>query len=230
MIRYDYKHNIHLFFDTDKSTDYMNIYFTFHEFFPTFTKFVPIDNKNDISIINPLETGPEYHREPTMIFLNVQKYPDNEPQFVYQLAHELCHYSIRTGIKNENLKWFEETICTISSFFFLKKMAEFYAAEQNTHKVQLFTSYLTLNMNPTIQEQFPINFNIQMDRYDRPKINYLASILLPIFEEHPQLWNEIPRLADIEADDFESLIHKFCTNDSPNLSKPFSDLLSMFSV
>ncbi len=44
-------------------------------------------------------------------------------QFTYQLAHELCHCSTSRKQLPQNIKWFDELICCLSSWIVLNKFA-----------------------------------------------------------------------------------------------------------
>ena len=46
-------------------------------------------------------------------------------QVIYQLSHELCHYTLRqTSCGNESLKWVEETLCEAMSMYILEYFYE----------------------------------------------------------------------------------------------------------
>ncbi|MDT2917623.1 hypothetical protein P7H93_13895, partial [Lactococcus lactis] len=77
---------------------------------------------------NPIEKIPQYFSSNNLIYLNVRD-GIRESQIIYQLAHEMCHYFMSTGIKNDELKYFEETLCDLSSHFFLRNKP------QKIHKV-----------------------------------------------------------------------------------------------
>lgn len=61
---------------------------------------------------------------------------------VYQLAHELTHFVIFHGIQQPQFKWFEETLAELSSYFFLKQMAAYWAASNNQIKRAYADSFL----------------------------------------------------------------------------------------
>ena len=75
----------------------------------------------ELKILNPNPSGnfPQYLSSDNIIYLTV-KDGIRESQIIYQLAHELCHYFIKKGIKNDELKYFEESLCELSSHFFLR--------------------------------------------------------------------------------------------------------------
>lgn len=225
MRRYDYDAVTHLFFDTDDRNEYHELYQTFCDLFQIIKKYLPIDEQKDLSIVNPTKTGPVYFSDPNTIFLSVHgHFP---AQLVFQAAHELCHYSIKTGIKNDQLKWFEETLCDTSSLFFLDKMSQLDGVK---YSKGFFADYLSDRLLPNEFESFEVTSNPSIERYDRAKHRYLSVQLFSIFKQHPCLWNEVPRLAEIAADDFESLMNNWTSDFPDKLSLVSKELKSIFNM
>lgn len=152
------------------------------------------DSFEGLKILNPNPNGnfPRHVPSDNIIYLTV-KDGIRESQIIYQLAHELCHYFIKKGIKNDELKYFEETLCDLSSHFFLRNKP------QKIHKV--YDDETLMNIT-----EIDLSFSTSYDRYNREQNTYIAKLLLPIFEKSPSLWSEVPKLADIEASTIGKLL------------------------
>ncbi|MDH5115446.1 hypothetical protein OQI88_13410, partial [Lactococcus lactis] len=148
----------------------------------------------ELKILNPNPSGnfPQCLSSDNIIYLTVRD-GIRESQIIYQLAHELCHYFIKKGIKNDELKYFEETLCDLSSHFFLRNKP------QKIHKV--YDDKTLMNIT-----EIDLSYSTSYDRYNREQNTYIAKLLLPIFEKNPSLWSEVPKLADIEASTIGKLL------------------------
>ena len=226
MLRYSAL-NTELYFDTNSQTEFVHLYHTFLKFYPLFINTVPVLDKEKVSIINPTNTGPTYFKESQIIFLNVDNSNWNDTQFIFQLAHELCHYYIQSD-ENLIMKWFEETICDLSSLFFLNEISKLYANEGDTQNHHRFQHYLANCMTDDDFETFSITLDIDMERYDRKKQRYLAIQLLPIFERYPLLWKEIPSLINSNSHNLNELLEKFDESIPGYLHEAKIELLSLF--
>ena len=129
-------------------------------------------------------------------------------QFAYQFGHEFCH--VLTG--HERLRcnannWFHESICELSSFFVLRRMAERWPTDppysnwadyspsladyaqseaakyRNVAAMGSFGAWL--NANESDMRQAP---------YLRDRNGVVALRLLPVFEQTPRGWNAVRRL------------------------------------
>ena len=131
----------------------------------------------ELKILNPNPSGnfPQYLSSDNIIYLTV-KDGIRESQIIYQLAHELCHYFMKKGIKNDELKYFEETLCDLSSHFFLRNKP------QKIHKV--YDDETLMNIT-----EIDLSYSTSYDRYNREQNTYIAKLLLPIFEITPSLWD-----------------------------------------
>ncbi|MCY4262601.1 MAG: hypothetical protein OXC97_04710 [Candidatus Dadabacteria bacterium] len=72
-----------------------------------------------------------YDRRPYQIYLSARD--TYWSQYVYQFSHELCH--ILTNFdraKSHRHKWFEESLCELSSIFVLQRLAETWAENPPT--------------------------------------------------------------------------------------------------
>lgn len=86
--------------------------------------FYSVDNFS-LSVINnhPDKDSPEIIKETHTIYLTVDSIDENgKPccywsQFIFQFAHEFCHY-MTFGHVTQTMRWFEEAICELASHFF----------------------------------------------------------------------------------------------------------------
>lgn len=163
---------------------------------------------------NPIEKIPQYSSSNNLIYLNVRD-GIRESQIIYQLAHEMCHYFMSTGIKNNELKYFEETLCDLSSHFFLRNKP------QKIHKV--YDDETLMNIT-----EIDLSYSTSYDRYNREQNTYIAKLLLPIFEKNPSLWSEVPKLSDIEASTIGKLLALWKSKAIAEHKKAIQEIQNIF--
>lgn len=169
-----------------------------------------------LKILNPNPNGnfPRYVFSDNIIYLTVGD-GIRESQITYQLAHELCHYFIKKGIKNDELKYFEETLCDLSSHFFLRNKP------QKIHKV--YDDETLMNIT-----EIDLSYSTSYDRYNREQNTYIAKLLLPIFEKNPSLWSEVPKLADIETSTIGKLLALWKNKATAEHKKSIQEIQNIF--
>ncbi|MGY4756874.1 hypothetical protein LB438_10795 [Lactococcus lactis subsp. lactis] len=169
-----------------------------------------------LKILNPNPNGnlPQYFYSDNIIYLTVRD-GIRESQIIYQVAHELCHYFIKKGIKNDELKYFEETLCDLSSHFFLRNKP------QKIHKV--YDDETLMNIT-----EIDLSYSTSYDRYNREQNTYIAKLLLPIFEKNPSLWSEVPKLADIEASTIGKLLALWKNKATAEHKKAIQEIQNIF--
>lgn len=153
-----------------------------------------------------IRTGkdPECIRPLHRIYLNTQHL--NWCQAAYQFAHELCHYMIPYDVC-KNLRWLEESICELASYFFLRELTDYwllldikYSTADNLLYAEQFARYALEDsqtstvFDVTLQSEITL---LEKDCYLRKKNKHIANLLLPIFQEHPDTWNSVPILCQI---------------------------------
>ena len=197
-------------------------------------------NNNPVIVINAGNIGhPVCYKSYAIIFLDVLD--RFWCRYVYQFAHEYCHYQIRRDVI-QPMRWFEESICELSSLFFLLRVDELWATEppypnwMNYHDE--FTSY-ALNEAKTYEE-FNTDFSLENSdvlnylksyEYDRPKNMYVARKFLPIFEAHPFLWQAVPFLADLtEGLAFAESMKEWALAAPPICWEGISEIAHVFNV
>lgn len=133
-------------------------------------------------------------------------------QIAYQLAHEMCHLMIPDEVAPE-LRWLEESICELSSFFFLPELSKFWKrlnvsleTSDGTLYAPSFEKYaLESHADATIMDLALFSAasaksqlsSLVSDCYQRSKNRYISLRLLPIFERFPSTWHAIPYLSRI---------------------------------
>lgn len=197
-------------------------------------------NHHELTVMNAGKGKyPVCYRGISQILLSVKDRAWNK--YVYQFAHEYCHYQIRRDVV-QPMRWFEESICELSSLFFLLRVDELWATEppypnwMNYHDE--FTSY-ALNEAKTYEE-FNTDFSsensdvlnyLKSYEYDRPKNMYVARKFLPIFEAHPFLWQAVPFLADLtEGLTFAESMKEWALAAPPVCWEGISEIAHVFNV
>lgn len=133
-------------------------------------------------------------------------------QYAYQFSHELCHilsnfdHKERSGdtVATGN-QWFEESLCEAASLFTLRRMAAAWTERPPGRKWigygQVFASYAErllaenhrrLPTNQTLGQWYAENQPALHDNpYLREKNELVATMLLPLFEKDPGMWQAI---------------------------------------
>ena len=137
-------------------------------------------------------------------------------QYAYQFAHELCHIYSNFDHKERNHKdeittinqWFEESLCEAASIFTLQSLAESWEQSPPTRNwlgyAQVFASYAD-HLLAQAHRQLPSlqsidhwygehQASLRENPYLRKKNELVATALLQMFEQDPQLWQAITYL------------------------------------
>ena len=143
------------------------------------------------------------------IYLHV--YRNYWSKWIYQFAHEYCHHLIGGEFTGEvtGLKWFEETVCELSSMYHLHLAVvqwHYYKSEDMfPHFYLQHQGYLQnlLNQNPElIRETNRLDFLsswssiLNENKYHRAHYNAIAVRMFPLFVENPHLWKIILHFGD----------------------------------
>jgi len=152
---------------------------------------------------------PVAYRKQNIIFLSAKGL--RWSQYVYQFSHELCHMMI-TGNVPKHLRWFEETICELSSFFFLSLISEQWETNPPEHwrdyapaffkyKINVMKKAKELLQSETLSAYITKMLPALSEDPCKRDINALvANNLLPIFVKNPGLWKDVPNLGKIPED------------------------------
>lgn len=114
------------------------------------------------------------------------------------------------------LCWLEESICELSSYFFLPKITKYWLRLGRSNNIETtkqnyapyFESYVIadqekvepFDLSLLISDPNASELNSLMNNYDLRKKNaYIAVKLLPIFKKYPKTWRAIPFLSKIPS-------------------------------
>ena len=161
------------------------------------------------------------------IYLSARQ--DYWSKYVYQFAHEYCHYLIDGPLDGEleTTFWFEESICELASMVMLNKVTDRWlswtqaiipnnpltARDQALLRLKGFAPnnipYLIdlLKENPRID--VPLSEWIDNNKavlseptYHRDMYNQIATVLYDLFTKYPDLWKVIPFLHRPTKEDY----------------------------
>lgn len=135
-------------------------------------------------------------------------------QIAYQFTHEMCHRVIPNPISH-NLRWLEESICEMASYYFLPKISKYWKrieinkfAQNDELYFPYFASYaeesrrsyssFDLSQLCALPET-EILKQLASNPYIRDKNSYIAGCMLPFFKKHPLTWHAIPYLCNITS-------------------------------
>jgi hypothetical protein len=143
-------------------------------------------------------------------------------KYVYQFSHELFHLIV-AGQFSAALKWFEEALCEMASFFFLRKMRrrwevappyphwKDYAQNYDTYASKTMAAYVDTDF----LSDFVCNLNAKKERLktnsvDRRTNAQCAIKMLPVFEAHEELWLDLLRVGALDPNEsFEGFLIKW---------------------
>lgn len=157
--------------------------------------------------------NPICYRDSGLIILSAN--PSKWNQLAYQLAHEMCHRIITNDVV-QNLRWLEESICELSSYYFLPQLSKYWRRKgimwknPTTNKPYYleFEKYIKEDRKKAIAIDLssfsvtPISDELQSlidDCEIREKNAYIARSLFPIFDRYPNTWHAIPLLGDLKS-------------------------------
>jgi hypothetical protein len=121
-------------------------------------------------------------------------------QYAYQFAHEIGHVYCSYDSDDHKNKWFEESICELSSLFCLRKMSESWKTTPPYANWKSYAPHLReysdermkksgLPEGMTLAKWYEQNASVlTANATDRDRNNVVANALLPFFEEKPERW------------------------------------------
>lgn len=166
----------------------------------------------------------------------------NYCQYVYQFAHEYCHFLVNRDNKGERTGayWFEETICELASIYMLRLMEKQW---ETTPPYKIWQSYYTsykeyadeiINrasnkidkpLREWISERLEL---LHGPEYQREIYTAIAVNIMDIFFENPNLWNIITYIKEVdrlEYTTFENFIKSLYAILPDDLKMPFKKLM-----
>lgn len=154
-------------------------------------------------------------------------------QLIYQFAHEMCHLMINTTVEQQ-FRWFEETICQVSSLFFLEETYHQWLGKKYTYAPNFLnyqkreidkknqTIYSNFTISDLVREKLP---HLQKECEDRDINGYVANGLLPIFEEFPELWRYLPDWNKVKGtNSLSEFLDMWATVSNGNISTPINQM------
>ena len=179
--------------------------------------------------------NPSCQRELRLILLSTRPY--SWSQVVYQFAHELCHYAI-PGHVSQNLRWIEESICQMSSIYFLHAISRLWKTQgvmyQSTDGKPYYLSFESYATDDA-QRAEKFNFTdssvlqyLESECEDRPKNRHLANYLLPIFTALPGTWRAVPLLCRVNEPTLQEALSAWIQVSPPEAQPGLRQIRSLF--
>ncbi|MBG9366510.1 hypothetical protein [Streptococcus sp. NLN64] len=158
-------------------------------------------NENLAIVFAPFIECPISFPDKNLLFIHKQELDDTS-QTIFQLGHELLHTYYKSDLTTP-MFWFEEVLCEVSSHLFLRTFANRWSKSSNL-LIQGFTEFTLEYSDARLHEGKPVNLKSLPLNYlqanptgDRDTNTYIASIILPIFENNPYFLAECRRLSTI---------------------------------
>lgn len=221
--------------ETIYSTQYL--VYTLDSVSQLFKAFFNLDSRHVKVIFSNTQDSPMCLRQINTILLNCDIHTWN--QAAYQFSHELCHFMIPNNV-TDNYRWFEESICETASLYFLRLLTHLWLNNNVNLKTTdgalyayLFTEYAENASHKAV----PFNLHdvsaidgLKADCYQRDKNCYIANLILPIFNKHPNLWKSVPYLSSVSSS--ENILEMFYEwgQVSPRVCKSgIDEIIDLFS-
>lgn len=171
-------------------------------------------------------------------------------QYVFQFSHELCHAQIRKdGDDSLSFRdtWFEEVVCEVSSRFFLNRMSSEDVLNHPLNPCPKFKEYALIRKSAiekidlialSNEESHLLNMfrsEVKNGTYGkdatRSRFNYIANFIHPIFEENPNLWQEVNLIHNFsnEKGFIENLISWKNESQRNENKKSIQKIINLFS-
>ena len=139
-------------------------------------------------------------------------------QLAYQFAHEYCHHLINGPMDGEKISsfWFEESICEMSSIYFMRRIAQKWIAN-NTPILNVY-AFSVLNycednwacapMVNGLSSWIHDNISILSEpNYHRDMYKVIAKSLYPLFASCPTIWKLLPYLKRVPLVEYVNFEH-----------------------
>lgn len=172
-----------------------------------------------------------------LIFLSVIE--NRWCQWIYQFAHEYCHHLVNGGLSGEisGLKWFEETICELSSMYHLHLIFMQWSNNSNPIKFD-YAPFLLDYLNDLLTKNHLLSSSIDHPgwlqswipllsepQYHRDHYNVIATKMYPLFVKNPNLWKIILHFGDMRNwNSLSELFEHLHQTVDDSYSKSLSDL------
>lgn len=218
--------------------------FVIKSFFKVYTRYcyIPKINNITIKIDATNKDAPISFKETGTIILNTQSCL--WCQVIYQLSHELCHLLVGVHIPHQHL-WFEESICEVSSQFFLHKLTEnwlniginlidtngeLYAPLFKEYAISESKNFVAFDISKLLNNNSTIYKEIQLNGINRELNKNIANNLLPLFFENPKLWTAVHSLGKATFySDFSLFLQSWLEVSPTDCSESISKIISLFN-
>ncbi|HET9978705.1 MAG TPA: tripartite tricarboxylate transporter substrate-binding protein [Burkholderiaceae bacterium] len=168
--------------------------------------------------------------------------------YVYEFAHELCHVLANHERHPHHAvtrrhQWFEEALCEVASLYTLKALARAWQhaapsaslaaaapqLEQTAARLQQET-HRRLPTGSTLASWYRASSDaLGRGAYQRERNEVVANLLLPLFEENPELWEAIGFLnLDAPGEDFQQYLQTWLDNAPPRYKDVIRYTMTMF--
>lgn len=197
--------------------------------------------------IKPTETDPFCSNgENGEKIIHLHARANNWDCFVYEFAHEFCHYVINGPLDGrlETSFWFEESICELASCYVLHELGE--CKHQSTNwKLTPPPSEISFEFKDELSKACIAYFKYEINRfpkisgtlsqwinnnkgleeriYRRELYGIIAKSLLPLFLEHPNLWKILPYLKRVDQNTYRDFPHWIKQVIKPQLPTDLSE-------
>ena len=127
-------------------------------------------------------------------------------KYAYQFAHEYCHFQIGGSVPQQ-LRWFEESLCELASYFFLPLIADLWKTNPPYPNWRSYSEQFRIHVIQDQQKATPFNLDFSANsdvlmhlagnEYDRQKNAYVAIAMMPVFKANSELWSVVHMIKNI---------------------------------
>ena len=124
-------------------------------------------------------------------------------QIAFQLSHELCHAAIPNDVNN-NLRWFEETLAVLSSYFFPMQL---FCVDSKKYSAYFCFAYQELSplckTDPMVLDNETLLFlqsgSGTSNYNDYGSYREVAEKILPTVKQSPDFWKCVPCMCNVPS-------------------------------
>ena len=137
-------------------------------------------NINNLLVIHR-DDCPVTYSDQNLIFLSAEN--RFWCQYAYQFAHEYCHFQIGGNVPQQ-LRWFEESLCELASYFFLPRIGDLWKTNppypnwkdyaENFREYSLNDQQKATPFDLAFLDNPSVLVYLIQNEYDRPKNAYVA--------------------------------------------------------
>ena len=168
--------------------------------------------------------------------------------YIYEFAHEFCHVMSNferhrhAGAKRSQ-QWFEEAVCEVASLYALKALASRWRRDAPSQELAAAAPGLMEIARRFQQERHrrllpgttlaswyrAVGSQLDSNAYDRDRNEIVANLMLPLFEENPDLWGAIAFLnLDMHGTTFQQYLQSWLDKASPRYKDVIRYTMTLF--